>query len=174
MIGWAFDVLWPDGRGGAEHPVRHRSRISRLGPGRGVARRPSDPGAAARPRRRRPARSRRRPARMTPPGRGRGAGRRGGPQSWHPCESGLGPSPPILDAHRAVRRGRVLAGGQGGDNVGITGASKSASRLAPARSRAASPAKTHKHPGRNDMYAFLGVKGSRVQVPPSRRFFEHI
>jgi hypothetical protein len=23
------------------------------------------------------------------------------------------------------------------------------------------------------MYAFLGVKGSRVQVPPSRPFFEH-
>lgn len=62
-------------------------------------------------------------------------------------------------AHRGLQ---ILAGGQGGNSVGTTGASKGASGLPPAHSRAASPAKTHKFTGQNGMCAFLGVKGSRI------------
>src|SRR5712664_3822034 len=38
----------------------------------------------------------------------------------------------------------------------------------------ASPAESWWRPGGGHMNAFLGVKGSRVQIPPSRRFFERL
>jgi hypothetical protein len=69
---------------------------------------------------------------------------------------------------RPGRAGQMLAGGQGGNSVGLTGAPEGAARLPPAHSRYALPAETHEHAGQGDMYAFLGVKGSRVRIPPSR------
>ena len=34
------------------------------------------------------------------------------------------------------------------------------------------PAQTHPHPGQSQRGALLGVKGSRVRIPPSRQFFD--
>jgi hypothetical protein len=58
-----------------------------------------------------------------------------------------------------------------GNEVGITGARTCALPLCSAHLCAASSAETWKFPGGGDRYAFLGVKGSPVQIRPSRRVF---
>jgi hypothetical protein len=83
------------------------------------------------------------------------------PAGTHACD-------PLSRTPRLSAAAQILADGQAGTSVGITGAHESAAWLPPAHSRAASPAKTRKHAGRNDRCTFLGVKGSRVQIPPSR------
>ena len=56
-----------------------------------------------------------------------------------------------------------------GNQVGTTGARESARPRSPAHLCTASLAETPKRPARRVADAYLGVKGSRVQIPPSRR-----
>jgi hypothetical protein len=60
----------------------------------------------------------------------------------------------------------------GGNDVGTTGARQCALPLCAAHPCAASSAETRKFPGGGDVDAFLGVKGSPVQIRPSRLVVE--
>jgi hypothetical protein len=76
---------------------------------------------------------------------------------------------PSRFSHRRVR-GAVEAAA--GNEVGTIGALQGAQLLFSALVRADLPAPTRNGPGHRRRDACLGVKGSRVQIPPSRRFFE--
>jgi hypothetical protein len=75
---------------------------------------------------------------------------------------------------RSPRRGSgpLQPGAAAGNEVGITSARQGAPQLYSAHSCAGSPAETWEWPGSGDWDAWLGVKGSPVQIRPSRRFFE--
>jgi hypothetical protein len=83
----------------------------------------------------------------------------------HPSSTSYSPDGP-RPRRQASRTGKA------GNEVGITSARGGVPRLSPAPLCAASPAKTQRCPGGGNVDAFLGVKGSPVQIRPSRRFFE--
>jgi hypothetical protein len=90
--------------------------------------------------------------------------RRGQLRVLAPRRSGSG------SAMSGVRPGAAAVAA--GNEVGITGARQCALLLCSARLCAASSAETRKFPGGVDVDAFLGVKGSPVQIRPSRLVVE--